>query len=466
MKRAIHPLLALAVIAASLISGLSPAPHPVLAASSELFISEYVHGSTYSQALEIYNGTASVIDLAANGYAFDVYYDGETTARETINLTGTVAAGDVYVVAHQWADPAIISVADQLSLTGWFSGNDTVVLKKGTTTLDVIGQIGFDPGLEWGSGLTSTRYNTLRRKPTILQGDTDSTNTFNPALEWDGFGKDIFGGLGSHDTVPLVMSAVPVDKSVGASTNSTINITFSEPVSVSSASFTISCTRSQAHPYTITGGPEAFTLIPDVIFQLGDVCTVTVVSGQVSDVDAVDPPDTLPADYTVTFTVGYNTFIPMVRFDTLCNGNFEAGSSCWTQNSSTGRSLITQTLPPPVTPHSGTWAAWLGGVLMEKSYIEQVVTIPSSAPQLAFWHWIISDEECGYDREGVLINSVWVDYVDLCTNTNTSSWKLKMVDLSAYKGQTVLLRILADTDSVNNSNLFIDDIHFQAAAPP
>ncbi|HBR56725.1 MAG TPA: deoxyribonuclease I, partial [Blastocatellia bacterium] len=34
------------------------------AATSELFISEYIEGSSNNKALEIYNGTGSAIDLA------------------------------------------------------------------------------------------------------------------------------------------------------------------------------------------------------------------------------------------------------------------------------------------------------------------------------------------------------------------------------------------------------------------
>ena len=82
----------------------------------------------------------------------------------TIPLTGTVAAGDVYVVAQASRGPDIIAQADQTQGSGWFNGDDAVVLRRGTTVIDVIGQVGFDPGTEWGSGLTSTADNTLRRK--------------------------------------------------------------------------------------------------------------------------------------------------------------------------------------------------------------------------------------------------------------------------------------------------------------
>lgn len=64
--------------------------------------------------------------------------------------------------------------------------------------LDVIGQVGFDPGSEWGSGDTSTRDNTMRRKPAVCQGDTNETDPFDPSLEWDGFPQNTFDGLGTH----------------------------------------------------------------------------------------------------------------------------------------------------------------------------------------------------------------------------------------------------------------------------
>jgi hypothetical protein len=52
--------------------------------------------------------------------------------------------------------------------------------------VDVIGQLGFDPGSEWGSGDLSTQDNTLRRKPGITLGDTNGGDAFDPSLEWGG----------------------------------------------------------------------------------------------------------------------------------------------------------------------------------------------------------------------------------------------------------------------------------------
>ena len=66
------------------------------------------------------------------------------------------------------------------------------------TTLDVIGQIGFDPGVEWGTDDASTQNNTIRRKCTVTDGDPDGSDAFDPAVEWDGFPQDTFDNLGSH----------------------------------------------------------------------------------------------------------------------------------------------------------------------------------------------------------------------------------------------------------------------------
>lgn len=64
--------------------------------------------------------------------------------------------------------------------------------------IDVIGQIGVDPGTEWGTDLVSTADNTLQRNPTICIGDNDGSDVFVPADEWTGYADQTYTGLGSH----------------------------------------------------------------------------------------------------------------------------------------------------------------------------------------------------------------------------------------------------------------------------
>lgn len=165
---------------------------------TELFFSEYVEGSSFNKALEIFNGTGSAIDLATDGYSIEVYFNGNSTAGTVVSLTGVVADGDVFVLADDGADALILAAADQLTTGSLFNGDDAIALLKNGTVVDVIGQIGFDPGSQWGSGLTSTQNNTLRRLPFVDGGDTNGSDAFNPADEWDGYAQNTFDGLGAH----------------------------------------------------------------------------------------------------------------------------------------------------------------------------------------------------------------------------------------------------------------------------
>ncbi|HAX86948.1 MAG TPA: endonuclease, partial [Cyanobacteria bacterium UBA11370] len=190
---------------------------------SDLFFSEYIEGSSNNKALELYNGTGVAIDLAAESYVVQMYFNGSTNPGLTINLQGMVANDDVFVLAQSSAVPEILAQADQTQGSGWFNGDDAIVLRKGSangTILDVIGQIGVDPGSEWGSGLTSTQDNTLRRKTTVNAGDTNPSDGFDPSGEWEGFTQDTFNGLGSHTsdpTDPPPPEIIPIYEIQGAS---------------------------------------------------------------------------------------------------------------------------------------------------------------------------------------------------------------------------------------------------------
>jgi len=147
----------------------------------------------------------------------------------------------------------------------------------------------------------------------------------------------------------------------------------------------------------------------------------------------------------------------------IVNGDLEDGPTAWVEYSKNGWDLIVDNLPGIVTPHSGAWAVWLGGDYDELSYVEQQVTVPPSSPYLAYWHWISSEDTCGHDFAGVIIDgSAVVDVYDLCQSANSGWWVKHFVNLSAYAGQSVFLQIRAETDSSHYSNLFVDDVAFQA----
>lgn len=182
------------------VSGLGS--HTYTCNGNGLIISEYVETSTGIQAIEIFNATNYPIALL--GVKLQIFYDGSPTAGTTIDLTtnAILAANDVYVIADQNITGVI---ADQISSYLDFDGNDVVALVRGGAPyvpaivyVDIIGQIGVDPGTEWGTGLTSTADNTIRRKSTICTGDTNGGDAFVPSVEWDGYADQTYDGLGLH----------------------------------------------------------------------------------------------------------------------------------------------------------------------------------------------------------------------------------------------------------------------------
>jgi hypothetical protein len=198
-------------------------------------------------------------------------------------------------------------------------------------------------------------------------------------------------------------------------------------------------------------------------FPSGSNCTSAQCGAGI--VDAFNALSTTPPDIDVFLPIILNHYAtPPVA---LANPGFESGQTGWIEFSSNGFDIILNSpmLPVGVLPHTGSWVAWLGGEDNEVSSIEQQVTVSAGSPYLAYWHWIASADDCGYDFAYVVVNgSQIVDSYSLCTSSSTGGWVKHVVNLSAYAGQTVLLQIRTETDSFLNSNLFVDDVSFQATA--
>lgn len=167
--------------------------------ASELLITEVVEGSSNNKAVEITNISANPVDLS--GYNLAFFFNNNSTVGTNIDLTagGILAPGQVFVVADNDANAGILAVADLTSNRTFFNGDDSIALRQGTTIIDVMGQIGQDPGSQWGSGLTSTQNNTIVRNANVTTGDTDGTDAFDPSLEWTGFEQDYIADLGMHN---------------------------------------------------------------------------------------------------------------------------------------------------------------------------------------------------------------------------------------------------------------------------
>lgn len=223
---------------------------------SKIFISEYVEGWSNNKALEIYNPTNASVNLSE--YFVARYSNGSATAtvQNSIQLSGTVAAHDVFVAVLDKRDPNGTGneapIWDSLEVRGdgffspiynnsdafYWNGNDAIMLAKGnlsgltSTTvinptnvpgfqiIDVFGKIGENPansdgvvgpsvGGAWSSsfpyntgvGVLVTIDHSLIRKSTVLKGTTTNPTFFNPLGEYDSIPAVTYLFDGNGDTI-------------------------------------------------------------------------------------------------------------------------------------------------------------------------------------------------------------------------------------------------------------------------
>ena len=184
------------------------------ATCTELFISEYIEGSGQNKCIEIYNPTNAPVDLAAGNYKLKRYSNGNTNGVN-INLTGTIAAYDVYVICNPNAGATFLAQADDTNNKINHNGDDAYEFLKAGVVIDAFGRVGEDPGSAWTGGGCTTKNRTLVRKSTIQVGDSNSGDSFDPSIEWDCYPKDDDTHLGSHTSdcyVPAVCS-LTIDQS-------------------------------------------------------------------------------------------------------------------------------------------------------------------------------------------------------------------------------------------------------------
>lgn len=166
-----------------------------------VFISEYVEGSSYNKAVEVFNNTGT--DLLLSTCELRLYSNGSPTPSQSVVLSEsseTIPPGGTFVACHPQAHADILAVCGLKSIAVVnFNGDDAIDLICDGEVVDVFGQIGTDPGSAWiGSRGTSTADRTLRRTCGVTQGDPDGSDPFDPDLEFDGFPKDTLDGLGIH----------------------------------------------------------------------------------------------------------------------------------------------------------------------------------------------------------------------------------------------------------------------------
>lgn len=165
--------------------------------ANELFISEYIEGSSNNKAIEIANVTGSTIDLSM--YNLRRQGNGAGSWSTKFDLSGNLNSGDVVVIINgSAANATILAQADitvpNILETNYgeplnFNGNDPVGLFKNDDLIDIVGVF------DGGSG-NFAKDVTLLRKPSVVQPNT----AYDLINEWTIFAQDTVDNLGVHTT--------------------------------------------------------------------------------------------------------------------------------------------------------------------------------------------------------------------------------------------------------------------------
>lgn len=165
-----------------------PDPEPgTETGNADLFISEYVEGSSFNKYIEIYNPTNEDVDLSNYKLAMHNYSGsaegGNDGGLKEVALTGTLKAKGVIVYKNSKAEKytgTAETISDDVIN---FNGNDPVILYKGDNIIDYFGVDNTGFGVD----------KTFRRKATV----TGPSVTYDPT-QWDEYPKDTIDGLGMH----------------------------------------------------------------------------------------------------------------------------------------------------------------------------------------------------------------------------------------------------------------------------
>jgi endonuclease I/chitodextrinase len=153
----------------------------------DLFFSEYVEGNSFNKAIEIANITGNTADLTPYSVARQSGGNWETA----LNLTGSIAPNDVYVIINSDAniqkliDEADLGIANTTPMT--FNGDDRVGLFKDGVLVDIIGDL--DGTDNFAANITLRRSNDI----------TGPNIVYSEQGEWIAFDQNTVDDIGSHN---------------------------------------------------------------------------------------------------------------------------------------------------------------------------------------------------------------------------------------------------------------------------
>ncbi len=157
--------------------------------AGDLIISDYIEGTSWNKAIQLYNGTSRTIDLSK--YSLQKQSNGYGGFYSTLRLSGQLLPYKTYAIVHKDAIEALKTKANFLTDTLLqFNGNDAIQLIRGGVTIDMVGQANAGADKIWGENLSLKR----------IQSVNHPVSVFN-INEWNIYPIDTYNFLGNHNMV-------------------------------------------------------------------------------------------------------------------------------------------------------------------------------------------------------------------------------------------------------------------------
>lgn len=171
----------------------------------------------------------------------------------------------------------------------------------------------------------------------------------------------------------------------------------------------------------------------------------------------------------------YFAFLPLVRAcpigSLIRDGSMEIGlpNPYWVAASSQSSDILDDSPTPPA--HSGSWKAWLGGSDSVTEVLSQTFTVPAGVTQvrLSYWVWVDTQDGTGADTLEVQLRHSNGNVLATLDSLNDSfpitQWTFRTVTATVTPGSTLQLAFVAQTDAIDSTSFFVDDVSLDVHCP-
>jgi Bacterial Ig-like domain len=209
---------------------------------------------------------------------WSVQYSAATSTNWTgrTPLSGTIRPCRYYLVQEAAGAGGSVDLPtpNAIGTIAMAAGAGKVALVTDNTTPPCGGDCDAAPNMRDFVGYGTTA-NDFEGAPTpTLTNTTAALRSAGGAVDTDNNLADFSVGTPNPRNTPppaTITASDPADGATDVPVDSNVTITFSAPVD---ATFTIGCSSSGAHDFTVTGGPTELTLDPGTDFARGESCTV------------------------------------------------------------------------------------------------------------------------------------------------------------------------------------------------